>query len=171
MSDMKNIEEKIFDYIEDNLSPGEKAQFEQLLAQDATLKAEVEAIVKADALMLENRLELRLDDQFADNVIAKIGQAKNRFKTSNRILWLALSMFGLVVVAVVIMLPAMQTGGGGYLVPEEWLPTMPAFDGSKVIKMIDNPALIQLALIINAIALLLVLDRVLSNKLKVDFKN
>ena len=167
---MKNIEEKLFDYIEGTLAASEKEELERLIARDPALKNEIEAIQKADSLMLENNLLSTINEGFSDRVLSRISGKKRRFNTSNRILWLALSLFALIMAAVVMVLPAMQSAGPGYIVPEEWIPQFPAVDGGKFMEIFSNPALLQLALAISAIALLLVLDKLLSNKLKIAFK-
>ena len=167
---MKNLEEKLFDYIEGTLPASEKEELERLIAREPALKNEIEAILKADSLMLGNKLLDTPHEGFSDRVLNRIISKKNRFSTSNRILWLALSLFALVMAAVVMVLPAMQSGGSGNIVPEEWIPQVPSFDGSKITEAFDNPALLQLALAISAIALLLVLDKLLSNKFKIAFK-
>lgn len=167
---MKNIEEKLFDYIEGTLPASEKEELERLIARDPALKSEVEAIQKADLLMLENKIINSPNEGFSDRVLSRISGKKRRFNTSNRILWLALSLFALIMAAVVMVLSAMQSGGSGYIVPEEWIPQLPSFDGSRITEAFDNPALLQLALAISAIALLLVLDKLLSDKFKIAFK-
>lgn len=167
---MKNIEEKLFDYIEGTLPGSEKEELERLIASDPALKSEVEAIKKADLLMLENKLLSSPNEGFSDRVLSRISGKKRRFNTSNRILWLALSLFALIMAAAVMVLPAMQSAGSGYIVPEEWIPQLPAIDGGKAMEVFNNPALLQLALAISAIALLLVLDKLLSDKFKIAFK-
>lgn len=168
LSDIKNLEEKLFDYIEGTLSETERRELEHLIEKDAGLKKELELIRRADALMAPASVVNIPSEDFSDAVMARLPAKSPRFKTSNRILWLALSLLGLIMAGAVLILPMLQSGESGYLIPQEWTPQLPSIDTEPFVRAFDNPALLQLALIVNVIALLLVLDRVFSKRVKVS---
>lgn len=167
---MENIEEKLFDYMAGTLPAGERAKIEAMLRKDLDLKAEVERITEADKLMADTKL-LQLDDtQFADGIMQRIEYRRSRIEKSNRLLWMALGIFAAIFAAAAAFVTSFAGTPPTAEPTSRYLPELPAFDTGVLLESLDNPALVQLVLIVNVIAVLLVVDRVLGRKMNHTLK-
>jgi hypothetical protein len=163
---MENIEEKLFDYLENKLSEADRKQVEAYLAVDKGLTKQVESLRNTDKLMKEHSIIQPNEVLFTDRVMERIALRNSRVKSGNRLLWMALGIFAAIFAGVAALLPLFQTEVQPPVTQEKYLPELPAFDFTSLIETIDNPALIQLVVVVNAIAILLVADRLLSKKFR-----
>lgn len=163
---MENMEQKLFDYLENKLPAGERKELEKQISKDNILQKQLISMQNADKLMTEHNM-MEFDDMFfTDNIMNRIEAGRARASKSNRLLWMALGIFAAMFAGVLSMLPLFQETTPAPNVEDNYLPKLPAFDFTPMIEMINNPALIQLVVVATAIAVLLVADKFLGGKFK-----
>jgi hypothetical protein len=163
---MENMEQRLFDYLEDKLPAGERKELEKQINKDKVLQKQLISMQNADKLMARHNI-MELDDVFfTDGIMNRIAAGKARASKSNRLLWMALGIFAAMFAGVLSILPLFQETVQSPADKPNYLPEVPAFDFAPLFETIDNPALIQLVVIATAIAILLVADKFLSGKFK-----
>jgi hypothetical protein len=163
---MENMEQRLFDYLENKLPVDERKELEKQISKDNALQKQLISMQNADKLMTRHNM-MELDDAFfTDGIMNRIEAGKARASKSNRLLWMALGIFAAMFAGVLSILPLFQETVPSPTVGDNYLPKLPAFDFAPMLETIDNPALIQLVVIATAIAVLLVVDKFLSGKFK-----
>jgi hypothetical protein len=163
---MENMEQRLFDYLENKLPVDERKELEKHISKDNALQKQLISMQNADKLMTRHNM-MELDDAFfTDGIMNRIEAGKARASKSNRLLWMALGIFAAMFAGVLSILPLFQETVPSPTVGDNYLPKLPAFDFAPMLETIDNPALIQLVVIATAIAVLLVVDKFLSGKFK-----
>lgn len=165
---MEKIEEKLFDYLEGTLSVEERERVEKAIRRDGALEKEMERLREADALMVQHNMPGFPDEGFTDRVMGRVQMKGARAKSGNKLIRMALGIFGGMFVAVLALLQGFSETSPAPEVQNNYLPKLPAVDITSLLETVDNPALLQLAMIVSAMAVLLVVDKVLSKKFRIN---
>ncbi len=166
---MDKIEEKLFDYLENKLSVEEKARLEAELARNSALRQELEVIQNADSVMRSHQLLVFDDPSFTEGIMALVERKASRVKSGNRLVWMALGIFAAMFALVATFLPVLQNSEApSSNTLNNLLLDVPSYDFTTFLERMDSPALLQLVIVISAIALLLVADRLLSRKMNTN---
>jgi len=167
-----NIEEKLFDYIEGKLTMEEALRLEKQIAKDPSLGSQIELIRKTDSLVGAQAVTPMEASLFTDTVMNRLETTTTRAKLGNRLIWAALGIFTAIFALAVSLLPLFPASSNTEtIVPMDYLPSMPSFNLPSAWTTLQNPLLLQLVIVVNAIALLLAADRILSKRMNTNLKS